>query len=231
MSDGMVVDVQDDIIEFEELFEWFPDTLVSIPQIDDGALPLCTRRRKQSRDSQLLTSTDHPFALLSAILRFLEYHLLGPMPLHTRADMCERHAHSLAQIRPAADDPLRPPIGLHLGDCETIGIGVLLEREDFPHAASFQVRPLYLHLLHFAYGSGDTICDRQRIRLFPVDEVAEPMEGNLHTDAAYTGSALRCRGFMGFLVFVPTSAASAKYHSRLPRKRSTLLFRLFPSPP
>src|SRR3989339_844588 len=144
MSDGMVVDVQDDIIEFEELFEWFPDTLVSIPPIDDGAL---------------------------------------------------------------------------------------LERKDFPHAASFQVRPLYLHLLHFAYGSGDTICDRQRIRLFPVDEVAEPMEGNLHTDAAYTGSALRCRGFMGFLVFVPTSAASAKYHSRLPRKRSTLLFRLFPSPP
>ena len=126
---GLVVDLQDDIVQVQRVGQRRTHRRVEVAQIQDDGFFL---GGEQVGKTDLTGGTDHAVALHTAQLALFDLHRLAlAVPAAYRAGQGHGHLHAVTQVHAAADDLLDlAAADIGLADLQLVGVGVLADLFD-----------------------------------------------------------------------------------------------------
>ena len=172
---GLVVDLQNDIVQLQRVGQRRTGRRVEVAQIEDVGLLL---GGEQVGKADLHRAADHAVALHAAELALLDLHQLAlAVPLAHGAGQRHGHLHAFGQVAAAADDILDLAADIGLADLQLVGVGMLLDGLDPAHHHVVELLGQLDGVLHLHGGHGKIIRQPLQIHIRrQVDVILDPVQ-------------------------------------------------------
>ena len=172
---GLVVDLQNNIVQLQRVGQRRTGRRVEVAQIEDVGLLL---GGEQVGKADLHRAADHAVALHAAELALLDLHQLAlAVPLAHGAGQRRGHLHAFGQVAAAADDILDLAADIGLADPQLVGVGMLLDGLDPAHHHVVELLGQLDGVLHLHGGHGKIIRQPLQIHIRrQVDVILDPVQ-------------------------------------------------------
>ena len=172
---GLVVDLQNDIVQIQRVGQRRTGRCVKLAQVENVGLLL---GGEQIGKANLHRAADHAVALHAPQLALLDLHQLAlAVPLAHGAGQGHGHLHALGQIAAAANDVLDLAADVGLADLQFVGVGVLLDGLDLAHHHVVELLAKLDGVLHLHGGHGQVIGQTLQIHIRrQVDVILDPVQ-------------------------------------------------------